>query len=432
MLRHLEVDPAHQLFFAAMLRNLHHRAGSGEPPPAQCEPWSPPDAVQLQLFEQTRDLCLADREIVPVAGDRRLVHARRLAQRRGEQRGWTADTSQGVVRAVTIALSGQPDDGNPVRYRDLMSLARNRLPVERTAEVLHEMGLVLDDRPDTLQTWIDRQLTDVDAQIGAEVRHWTMALQGRLPRTRRRDPATVRRQVAYLLPALRAWSQRYDSLREVTHEDIEAAIGDTGVNLENRKRMLTALRSLFALLKRDGRIFRNPTNRVGLPAVRSRLCPEPLTDDQLRAAVSWAGSRPERQILVALAAAQAFRPVQMLKLTLDDVDLGERLLFVDGWPYPLHALTHQALVAYLTYRRERWPDTANPHLLITAQTAVETGPASRGWHKRIMRPLGITLEQLRHDRLLDELRAHGPDPLHFRAVFGCSTSMAIEYARITR
>ena len=122
----------------------------------------------------------------------------------------------------------------------------------------------------------------------------------------------------------------------------------------------------------------------------------------------------------------------MLALRLDDVDLGERLMFINGWPCPLHALTYQALVGYLTYRRDRWTDTANTHLLITQQTAAETGPASRGWHKRIMRPLGITLEQLRHDRLLDEVRAHGPDPLHFQAVFGCSTSMAIEYAAITR
>jgi hypothetical protein len=432
VLRYLEADPAHQLFLAGMLRNLGRKAGSGAAPVAEPGPWSPPDAVQMQLFEQPRDLTLGGPEITFAAADERVAHACRLARRLGEQRGWAADTIGGVVRAVTVALTGQPDDGNPVRYRDLTSLARRGLPVARTSEVLASMGLLLDDRLDPLQAWIGRRLADLDPRIGAEVGHWTMALRGCLPRTRRRDAATVRRQLAYLLPALTAWSQRYDSLREVTRQDIETAIGNRAESLENRKRTLTALRSLFALLKRDRRIFHNPTNRLALPAVGARTCPQPLADDQLRAAVTWARSRPERQMLVALAAAQAFLPAQMLALRLDDVDLGDRLMFIDGWPYPLHALTYRALVDYLTYRRDRWPDTANPYLLITQQTAVETGPASRGWHKRIMRPLGITLEQLRHDRLLDELRAHGPDPLHFQAVFGCSTSMAIEYAAITR
>jgi hypothetical protein len=111
VLRYLEADPGHQLFLAGMLRNLQHKAGSA--PVAEPGPWSPPDGVQMQLFEQPRDLTLGGPEITFASADERVAHACRLARRLGEQRGWAADTVGGVVRAVRAALTGQPDDGKP-------------------------------------------------------------------------------------------------------------------------------------------------------------------------------------------------------------------------------------------------------------------------------------------------------------------------------
>jgi hypothetical protein len=89
-----------------------------------------------------------------------------------------------------------------------------------------------------------------------------------------------------------------------------------------------------------------------------------------------------------------------------------------------------ALTSYLDHRRSRWPNTQNPHLLISQQTAVELGEVSSTWHKIHMKPRGITLTELRRDRLLDEVTAHGPDPLHFQAVFGCSKETALKYLRL--
>jgi hypothetical protein len=177
-------------------------------------------------------------------------------------------------------------------------------------------------------------------------------------------------------------------------------------------------------------IFRNPTTHLSLPGRERPATARPLPDEELRLAVAWSGSRPERAALVGLAVGQALRPAQMRRLLLDDLNLGERMLVVAGKPWPLHALAFDALVAYLDYRRTRWPNTPNTHLLISQQTAAELGPVSNGWHKILMKPLGITLVELRQDRLLDELIAHGPDPLHFMAVFGCSDTTAMHYLRL--
>ncbi|MFH8388073.1 hypothetical protein ACH4E7_45625, partial [Kitasatospora sp. NPDC018058] len=51
-------------------------------------------------------------------------------------------------------------------------------------------------------------------------------------------------------------------------------------------------------------------------------------------------------------------------------------------------LALQAALAWLEHRRRRWPDTANPHLLINKQTALETGPIS-GVSEGIRNPLAV-------------------------------------------
>ena len=52
---------------------------------------------------------------------------------------------------------------------------------------------------------------------------------------------------------------------------------------------------------------------------------------------------------------------------------------------------------WLAYRRQRWPNTANPHLLITVATAPGTGPVSHAW-ERSLRGQAATPDRLRIDR----------------------------------
>jgi hypothetical protein len=119
-------------------------------------------------------------------------------------------------------------------------------------------------------------------------------------------------------------------------------------------------------------------------------------------------------------------------MRLSDVDLGNRRITIAGRTRPLDELTHAALTEWLTYRRQRWPSTANPHLLISKESALRLGPVSHPWLNRILRGLPATLQRLRVDRYLDEAMISGADPLHLAAVFGMSDTTAIRYAAAAR
>ena len=107
----------------------------------------------------------------------------------------------------------------------------------------------------------------------------------------------------------------------------------------------------------------------------------PLPAEQLQA-VAAAAVTPVVRVAIALAAIHAARPNAIRRLHVDDIDLGNRRLTVAGRSRPLDDLTRHVLLDWLDYRRARWPDTANPHALITQQTANETGPVSPAWMAR--------------------------------------------------
>jgi hypothetical protein len=46
--------------------------------------------------------------------------------------------------------------------------------------------------------------------------------------------------------------------------------------------------------------------------------------------------------------------------------------------------------------------------------------------------MGVTLNQLRMDRQLEEALVHGPDALHLMAVFGIAENTAVRYANTAR
>ena len=141
-----------------------------------------------------------------------------------------------------------------------------------------------------------------------------------------------------------------------------------------------------------------------------------------------AATTPASRLALVLAAVHAARPKAIRELCLDDVELGNRRLIIGGRVRPLDDLTRQVLLDWLGYRRTRWPNTANPHVILSQQTALETGPVSKVWLTSAFRRLDATLERLRVDRQLDEALSCGPDPLHLAAVFGLDDKTAIRYA----
>ncbi|WFB05661.1 hypothetical protein LRS74_00505 [Streptomyces sp. LX-29] len=123
---------------------------------------------------------------------------------------------------------------------------------------------------------------------------------------------------------------------------------------------------------------------------------------------------------------------QIANLMLDDLDIGNRRLTIAARVRPLDDLTLKLLLDWLEHRRNRWPNTANLHLLINNQTATKTSRASNHWISAAMRGQDATLERLRVDRQLEEALTHGPDPLHLAEVFGLDEKTAMRYADSAR
>jgi integrase len=205
------------------------------------------------------------------------------------------------------------------------------------------------------------------------------------------------------------WSVRVDHLREITRQDVLAVLAD--LHGGQRQSTLIALRSLFGAAKKDGVVFPDPTSRIPVGERESRLI-QPLKHDQVQRTTA-AAARPADPLIIALAAVHAARPGAIRTLQVDDVDRGNRRLTIGGRARPLDDLTHRLLLGWLDYRRGRWPNTANPHMLINQMTAMETGPVSGGfWLGAAFRGQDATLERLRVDRQLEEALTHSADPLH--------------------
>lgn len=90
-------------------------------------------------------------------------------------------------------------------------------------------------------------------------------------------------------------------------------------------------------------------------------------------------------------------------------------------------LTYRVLIDWLDHRRVQWPHTANTHLLVSKQSALQLSPVSATFILNL-RGLPASLERLRIDRQLEEALANSADPLHLAAVFGIDETTAIRYA----
>ncbi|MCF3136643.1 hypothetical protein IPZ69_41290 [Streptomyces olivochromogenes] len=426
---YLEKVRHHQLF----VTNLHRPRCPGPPRgksrgrprfPDPAPALSPASGwVQPALFEARRDFTRFDRREHTRLDNPWLAWSRHVAHRLGEARGWPRRVRLDVDRALVIVLSGHTG-GDIVRHSELFPALRPRgLSIERTAEVLDHIGVFLDDRPSSFDRWLESKLDGLT--VGRrDVQDWARLLHDGGARSQPRDVATVWGYLNRLRPVLLEWSHSYDHLREVTRDDVLAHLET--VHGSQHKHTLVALRSLFARAKKNGTVFKNPTSRIRVGQQETGVI-QPLAAEDVRSSVA-AVTRPADRLILALAAVHAARPGAIRRLQLDDLDIGNRRLVIDDRVRPLDELTLQATIAWLEHRQRRWPDTANPHLLINKQTALEAGPISGVSISAALRGQTATLERLRVDRQLEEALVHGPDPLHLSEVFGLAEKTAIRYA----
>lgn len=286
------------------------------------------------------------------------------------------------------------------------ALRAHGLSVERTIEVLNHLGLFEDDRTPSFERWLDRKLTHVAPGIRRDVEAWLRLLGNGGPRSRARDINTVWAYLNEIAPILLDWSSRHDHLREVTREDILAIANS--LHGSKRHHTLSVLRSLFRHCKKTGVVFRDPAARVRIGRHDYNIA-LPLRHEEIEEATRAATTPPAR-LALALAAVHATRVKEIRELRLADIDLGNRRLVVAGRVRPLDELTHQMILDWLHHRRSRWPNTANPYLIISQQTAMETGPVSKVWITNTLRGLPANLERLRVDRQLEEALTHSPRP----------------------
>jgi integrase len=424
----------HQLWFAGMTRMRGPRSGS------RLRAWRPAlaadvaaaaprpvDDGQLQLRlpgpGRAFDWAQHAEHTSPV-----LARVRRIAEATGEAYGWNAKLAAELDRGLVIVLSGHAD-GEPFQYSELVGvLHRYGISISRVAEVLAQAGMLDDDRIPAFDIWLEGKLADLAPGIAADVRDWVRVLRHGGPRSQPRDLNTVRRYVRAAHPVLAGWSDRYDHLRETTTGDIAVVTQTLRGHL--RRQTLGALRSLTRHCKKNGTIFTDPAARVRIDH-RDDPVIIPLSPNQIDDATE-AATTPAARLTLALAAVHAARSEAIRNLRVDDVDIGNRRITIATMARPLDELTHQLLLDWLEDRRRRWPNTANPHLIVNKQTASNTRPVSDNALTAPFRRRAATLEALRVDRQLDEALTHGPDPLHLAVVFGLDETTAIRYSQAAR
>jgi integrase len=419
----------HQLSFAGLARMTRRPrlprpdddpAPDGPPDPRWEQPELPVPGQSLRFY--SRHWTAAS------VSNPALEQARAIASRLGEARGWNPRIQAGTARALAVMLASHVP-GEKIPWSALEPALRPRdLSVSRTTEILAIAGLLDDDRVPPLVTWAEGKLAMLAPGIAACARHWLDALLHGTPRSLPRNPGTARIYLRSVHLLLEQWSGRYDHLRQVTAGDVTAAIA--ALRGHKRHKTLVALRSLTRHCKKNGLIFADPAARIRR-APRPETMILPLAPGRVSAAAG-AAATPAARLTLALAAVHALRPEAIRHLALGDIDLGNRRITISGQSRPLDDLTRQLITGWLGHRRERWPRTSSPYLLINNQTAMTTRPVSENWLTSPFRGLGTTLEQLRVDRQLDEALTAGPDPLHLASVFGIDDETAIRYAAAAR
>ncbi|WP_301177853.1 hypothetical protein [Actinomadura geliboluensis] len=343
---------------------------------------------------------------------------------------WTPNTRQVNEQTLRILTSWLGAEA-PIPEADVRALKRDRsyLKIRRVLTFLAEQQL-LEPAPDKqnepLERQVQAQLGQYSGEIGEELRQWVAVLrgQGRLKHRVMRN-RTIYNYLCYAGPVLRQWLGRVTSLREITRDDVHAAVKCRQGGEAHQ--LMVALRSLFRALKQERLVFVDPTR--GISVTRREALPVLLPADHVAGLLDRTDSAIGR-LLVLLVALHAIGVEELRHIMLDDLDLARGRLTIPKattrWIVYLPPITLQVLDTWLRERHQRWPTTSNPYLLVSQQTAAEQVTVSRQYIATRFAPLNVTPSKLRQDRILDEAR-HTADPVHLMRVFGISDTTAMKY-----
>ncbi|MEW9551170.1 hypothetical protein [Nonomuraea sp. NPDC050783] len=118
----------------------------GDPQALGIVTWQVPG--QLALFHARRDFTRFTRKTHANPGNPMVVRARASARAIAEQCGWSHYLLKEVDSALLVLFSGHAP-GDRLSYSEIRQVDKLGLNVSHTAEVVDELGLLDDDRPDT-------------------------------------------------------------------------------------------------------------------------------------------------------------------------------------------------------------------------------------------------------------------------------------------
>lgn len=416
-----------QLFFADMI--LKKR---GKQPAAQAAPagrrasWPagyPVGHEQLVLFACPRDLSNDTvRRLQPPIPALAAALQQAVADH-GEAHGWSRAQRDGTWRGIRVLLAIQATPGARITTSEAdVLLEVDNATVRPVLDVLDSVGMLADDRLPALQGWFDNHTAGLPDPMRSELTVWFRALRdgsATPPRMRPRNIETVRTVVTSVLPIAKHWAgDGHESLREITRHHITEALAAA----KHPSKTLSALRSLFRYLKATKVVFVNPTARLRGERVAPTQ-PLPIELGPVRAALN--SDDPAEGAIAALIAFHALRNAQVRQLLLTDIRDGR--VHVGDNAVVIADPARTRVNVWLAERARRWPNTANPHVFISARTAVRTTPVSDAW---ITDKLRVSPQKLREDRILAEAIANGGDIRRLCDLFDISVMTAQRYADV--
>jgi len=418
------VRDGHQLFFADMFtRRGEHTPYIPRREPIVIKAVRPVPHRQLTLFDSPRDMDAGRRRGFREPPDEHLAaFLLQCVDERAASHGWHPSHSNLIRRGVRILLGMQDTPGAPIKGSELKWTAQLGLSTPALIDVLTSAGLFEEDREPAIVRWFNTQIADLPANMRSELNVWFDVMRNggtTAPRRKPRCDRTINAQMRYALPPIRRWARRCQSLREISREDVRDVLPARGAP---RVLMLTGLRSIFGILKARGLIFVNPTG--WMHARKPDWSIPPAIDlSSLRAALDSAN--PACAALAALLAFHAIRVWQLREIRLTDLRDGR--LHIGAQTILLAGPVRARITAWLDYRNQRWPNTANLHLFINYKSATRTGPVTANW---IRGQLGMPAQTIRQDRILDEAFATRGDMRQVIDLFGLSPAGAQRYTAI--
>jgi hypothetical protein len=412
-----------QLFFAGM---WNPKRGPGKRPyvkktvPPDMSLLHPVTHRQLVLLDLPRDLAAGMRNGFQPPPDPALEAAfHQFVRDYATTRGWARTKTEHVHRGIRIMLGIQDTPGALIRRSDVALLSRIKHSAAVVADVIADAGMLEDDRQPAVVRWFHAAVADLPTPMRQELQTWLEVMRDgstQPPRRLPRNDTTTNTHLRWALPTLKRWAGAHQSLREIGRDDVLAALPTDPMG---RYTTAQGLRSIFSILKARKLVFINPTVRIHAPQPDSPG-PAPVQLDKLREDLN--SDAPATAALAALLAFHAVRIWQLRELLVTDLHDGR--LQVGDQLIPLAPPARRRLAAYLDYRQASWPTAINPHLFIHARSWDTTRPVTP-W---IRHQLGISGQQIRFDRILDEAHATGGDVRRLNDLFGLSFEAARRYA----